>query len=464
MSKLERYGLLGGCFLISAAVLALPMRTGPAPYTPPDPVPPPVSPHVPADPSRAEISLPLGSSAVLRAGLSQAVVARATEQVVDVAMEVEGTRAQSGQSRALVLCLDRSGSMAGRNMDQALESARWFIRSLSEDDELALVSFSTRPGVDLPLTRADAAGKAAALAVVDAMHARGGTHLHGGLSLAVAEAARSGAPIHRVVLVSDGVPTEGDVRAASILSLAGEAASQGVTVTTLGVGSQAPGGLMERVAVAAGGNFRFIRDGAGIREALQAELNASGRLAVRDVRVRLALPDGATLGATSGAIPEMQGRTVWARVGDVAAGDRRHVMFRVHLPAENVSGWSFAVHAVGRQSSTTVDTDGTLLASVSDDAAAVARSRIEWVMGQALLAAAATEVKAAAEAYSRGDSGGGVLRLREVANKMDEAARKQPALAPKARALRLFVDDADKETDPGMAANGATARAFDLAQ
>jgi Ca-activated chloride channel family protein len=401
-------------------------------------------------------------------GLSQSVLAAGALQPVQLAVEVTGQSAMGRNSRALVLCIDRSGSMnAGNNMQKAVEAAYALIGQLTEEDQIALVSFSTRPGVDLPLTRADAYGKRLALNAVSNLQARGGTHLHGGLSLATQEANRSSAAVRRVVLISDGIPTEGDQRPAAITALSSDASARGVTVTTFGVGSQAPGGLMERVAVMGGGNFRFVRDAGSLRQALAQELNDSSRLAVQDVVVQVELPAGTSFVNASGVFAETHGQVVSLRLGDVVAGQTRHALVALEAGTSGLNQLNVTLRATGRSGGMGHSAADVLSARVSNNAAEVATSGLPWVRVQGELSSAAVEVKKAAAIMALGgdvNRNKGAEGLEAVAAMMERKAEKEPALAAPAARMRALAGASKADKDTGAASNSAYEQAFDLAR
>ena len=118
MSLLQRHGPLLGCLFLGAAVLLIPLKPAAKPIPTPLPVPRPAS-SLPS--SHAESRLPLGPNATLHLGLSQSVLAAGAVQPLQVAVEVTGQGSMGRSSRALVLCMDRSGSMnAGNNMQKAV--------------------------------------------------------------------------------------------------------------------------------------------------------------------------------------------------------------------------------------------------------------------------------------------------------------------------------------------------------
>lgn len=452
------------CAALAVVALLLPFR----PAAPPPPPPPPVSPPPPPPPqavrANPEALLHLGTVAQVRVGLGQGLVPQDAGVEVDLAVEIVG-QAQTGRtSRVMVLCLDRSGSMSGGNIRQARAAAAQLIQSLSEEDEVAVVAFGSQPGIEVPLRRATLEGKRTALGLVDALDARGGTDLHGGLRLAIQEAQHGTAAVRRVVLISDGVPTEGDVRPASILELARGASARGTVITTVAVGSQSPGGLMERVATASGGSYRYVRDGAGLHHVLATELEESSAVAAQEARLAVVLPPGVRLTRLGGASADATEGRLTINVGDVVAGQTRNLLLTLRIPSAGAATWQFPVTASARQRGVLLEAPGEVTALTSTDAAAVANSVVPWVRLRGQMVGVAQEVREAAQRWEQGDRSGGRSALEKAAARMEEEAARNPGLAAPARKLREFATKAAAEGDTRDVANQAHEQAFTLAR
>jgi Ca-activated chloride channel family protein len=150
--------------------------------------------------------LSLSSTVVLtprRAGLCSG-----QDNAVEVLVRIQAPDAPAGSGaqrppQALALVIDRSGSMAGRPLEEAKRCAEYVLGKLRPTDAVALVKFDNRvqrlwPAAPL----GDGTPQRAAIAGV---HAGGNTNLHGGWKEgadALADVAGQG--LKRVILLSDG--------------------------------------------------------------------------------------------------------------------------------------------------------------------------------------------------------------------------------------------------------------------
>lgn len=163
-----------------------------------------------------------------------------TDNVVEVLVRIQAPAAPIGHvaerpPQALSLVIDRSGSMAGRPLEEARRCAEYVIGKLRPTDAVSLVQFDNRvqrlwPAVSL----GDGAPLRAAIAGIQS---GGNTHLHGGWregADTLSDVAGQG--LKRVILLSDGQANEGLTEPAAIAAQCAEWAAKGITTSTYGLG------------------------------------------------------------------------------------------------------------------------------------------------------------------------------------------------------------------------------------
>jgi Ca-activated chloride channel family protein len=140
-----------------------------------------------------------------------------------------------------MLCLDISGSMQAEDfsprnrLNVAKERAREFIEK-RQGDRIGLVVFSATSLTQCPLTM-DRQILAGLIARVDFGMLEDGTAIGMGIASAVARLKDSKAKDRVIILLTDGVNNTGDI---DPLTAASTAASFGIKVYTIGVGSKGP--------------------------------------------------------------------------------------------------------------------------------------------------------------------------------------------------------------------------------
>ncbi|MCC7074583.1 MAG: VWA domain-containing protein [Deltaproteobacteria bacterium] len=252
---------------------------------------------------------------------------------MDVAIKATGV--QTHAPLTAILVVDRSGSMAGDKIDGARMAAERFVNGLREGDQLGVITFGTDVTTELPLTAIDGSSRARALRVVQNIEEGGGTNIDGGMAAArrMLESAELTGRVARVVLVSDGRPTEGDRREATLAGHAASLREHGITTSTLGLGLDYNEDLMERMAVDGGGRYHYLRHVNQLAQILDNELQQGA--AVIASSTRLFFPSGGVVEVLDapGARINRGGSQVSIDVGDLAAGEERHVLVKLHAGA-----------------------------------------------------------------------------------------------------------------------------------
>jgi Ca-activated chloride channel family protein len=174
----------------------------------------------------------------------------------------------------LVVVVDHSGSMAsdGR-LDKVKAGLHTLIDHLQDTDRLAIVEFDDRVDIDAPL--ATTLNRPALHAIVDRLAPRGATDIYDGLQqgfLLLGDAPASERQ-NRVIFLSDGNATAGDISQADILAMAAGRVARGIGLTTIGVGTDFDVALMRGLAEQGAGNFYFLEDPTAATEVFIEELD-----------------------------------------------------------------------------------------------------------------------------------------------------------------------------------------------
>lgn len=233
---------------------------------------------------------------VILTPLKPALIAGVAQRL-PVLVRVQSPDPQPGQIEArkpygLALVIDRSGSMSGEPLREAVRCARHIIDRLAPTDSVALVAFDDRVRMLAP---AGPVGNGQHLRQALARIYEGGsTNLHGGwkegadgLASLAAEAA-----IARVILLSDGNANVGEIDPAVIASQCTAAAQAGVTTSTYGLGRQFNEDLMVGMAKAGQGNHYYGDSAADLLEPFAEEFDLISSLFARHLKLGLGAPEG----------------------------------------------------------------------------------------------------------------------------------------------------------------------------
>jgi Ca-activated chloride channel family protein len=393
-----------------AAAVALGSRSNAAtPPAPPSPLPPITAEACTGDAASAgRADFGVGH---FGAALSSHKILQGAGGDVHLAVDL-GVIERPGDKRApvnMAIVIDHSGSMAGDKMDKAREAARGIVERLSGEDRVSLVQYDDDAQVLVPSIAVDLEGKRRLLAAIDGIRDDGGTNLHDGMMLGVAEARRSmgGQRINRVVLLSDGQANVGVVDPRAIARAAGQAADSGVRITTIGLGIDYNEDLMEMVAETGRGQYYFVENAASLEGVFAGELRSmQGTIGTRaEIRLTPACT-GVEIAEVYGYESRRDGNDVIVPLADLFGGEKRKLVVRLKGPAGSVgkkalvrATLAFDETSGGGRKTASVEVG----VEVSSDAQAVRASVDSEVMTKVEEIETARALRAAAEAYDRGD-------------------------------------------------------------
>lgn len=201
------------------------------------------------------------------------------------------TTAVSPQApKRLALVVDRSGSMSGQPLAEALRCVEHIASHLAPQDQLAVLAYDTQVTTLQTLGPVNLPQLKATLATVQE---GGNTDLFLGWQ-AGAQALADGPAnaISRVMLLSDGCANHGLTRASDIVPHVTLAASQGIATTTVGLGRGFNEDLMNAMARAGRGQQYFGQTATDLHDGFDEELQLLQALCLRRLGLTLVPADG----------------------------------------------------------------------------------------------------------------------------------------------------------------------------
>ncbi|MBL9155694.1 MAG: VWA domain-containing protein [Verrucomicrobiales bacterium] len=179
---------------------------------------------------------------------------------------------EESQSSAIALVIDRSGSMAGQKIEMVKAASLAVTELLTSKDYIGVYAFDSQVHEVVPITRVSSVSAIAAQ--VATLSAGGGTDASVGMMAAREALASVKAKIKHMIVLTDGQTSGSGYQA-----LASQCHAEGMTISTVAVGSGSQVGLLQAIAAAGGGQSYITMDPTAItRIFTQDTMVHSGRM------------------------------------------------------------------------------------------------------------------------------------------------------------------------------------------
>ena len=234
----------------------------------------------------------------------------------------------------LALVIDRSGSMSGEPIREAVRCARHMVDRLAPSDHASLIVFDDRVKT---LVSAGPVGDRQALHMaLTHIHEGGSTNLHGGWKAGADSLFpdAAGSSVARVILLSDGNANVGEITDTEpIAALCQEAAAKGVTTSTYGLGRSFNENLMVAMAQKGRGNHYYGDTAADLFEPFAEEFDLISNLHSRHVKLALGAPAGVKMTLLNDYPVEAREGFPLIRLPDIPYGAEAWALVELEIPA-----------------------------------------------------------------------------------------------------------------------------------
>lgn len=210
-------------------------------------------------------------------------------RLLRIAIKASDTRVAALPPANLVFLVDVSGSMDRREgLPLVQSSLKLLTGQLRAEDKVALVAYAGESRLVLAPTAGTE--KTKIRAAIEQLRAGGSTAGESGIQLAYQQAQQGfiAGGINRILLATDGDFNVGISDFATLKALAAEKRKTGVSLTTLGFGTDNYNEqLMEQLADAGDGNYAYIDNLREARKVLVEQLSSTLAVVARDVKIQV---------------------------------------------------------------------------------------------------------------------------------------------------------------------------------
>ncbi len=255
--------------------------------------------------------------------------------------------------------IDRSGSMSGGKLELAKEAVNLAVKRLNGDDRMAVVVFDDTVQGILPLMPATEPVRIMLEARLNNVHRGGSTNLSGGWltgcqHLATANPPAPAGRLRRVILLTDGHANAGITDRAELAHHAGMLRGNGISTTTMGLGHGFDENLLESMAEAGGGNFKYISSAEQLHAFFDREIGGMTTIAALMPRIEVRLPREVTGELLNQFPSRMVGRQLQVDLRDIACGDSVDLVIVLHQhfavdmgPADILARYRYTIPETG---------------------------------------------------------------------------------------------------------------------
>ena len=195
------------------------------------------------------------------------------EEVLPVRSDFE--KEKEKPSLAMVIVMDKSGSMGGQKIELAKDAAKSAVELLGPRDQIGVIAFEgssywvseLRPLVD----------KSLLMDRISTIVAGGGTNLYPAMDDAFQALQSASAKLKHVIILTDGHSSPGD-----FTGITQAMSSARITVSTVGVGQGADQNLLEEIAQIGRGRYYFTDDPLSIPQIFAKETMTASKSAINE--------------------------------------------------------------------------------------------------------------------------------------------------------------------------------------
>lgn len=342
--KLSTVLALGATGMAATAAVVW-MNTGPAhgsdrreavvaPQGGPDPWAQPRIPDAPVvDTSKAQFKA--GKTLMVEGRLGHPVLPAGEDSETFLFVDVSADAAARAFAPApldLAIVIDKSGSMKGRRIDNAMAATRTAIGRLRDGDVVSVITYDTRSQIAIEPTTIDAASRARLLQRLEKPRVGGDTCISCGIETAMRLVQAQPGRVSRILVLSDGIATAGVRDLPGFRTIAENCRRMGASITTIGVDIDYDERILAALARDSNGNHFFVRDASGLANIFTKETESLARTVAGSAELTVDLAPGVFAEQVFDRVTTGGGSQVVIPMGAFTAGEHKTALVRLRVP------------------------------------------------------------------------------------------------------------------------------------
>ncbi len=366
----------------------------------------------------------------------------------------------------LSLVIDRSGSMKGNRLRNAIQGAAAAIDRLNDGDVVSVITFDARTNVLVPPTTIDASSRSRIRSDVQGITLGGDTCISCGIEDAMIQLDRTSGRVNRMIVLSDGDATAGVRDIPGFRSMAQRARDRGTSITTIGVDVDYNEKIMTAIAADSNGRHYFVENEASLERVFETEASTLTTTLASATEAQIELSPGVELVRVFDRTFRRVGNRVVVPLGSFGGGETKTVLLKVRAPTDREGAQPVADVDLTYRDHVT-DVDGRCSGKLALDVTSGAPSELDAIVeGRLNRTETASTLKEANDLFQAGRFADAKRKLEDRQQALVTAAATAAANAEPARkgdvdrdfaAQTTALNDANQQfaAPPAAAAPGA---------
>jgi Ca-activated chloride channel family protein len=279
-----------------------------------------------------------GSTVMIEGRMGHPKLVRTAQGETFLMLEARATGAEQARSASpvnLSLVIDRSGSMKGTRLRNAVNAAVGAVERLHDGDVVSVITFDTRTQVVVPAMEISPSTRSSAIASIQSIALGGDTCISCGIEAGMDEMSRLGSGrVSRMIVLSDGDANHGLKDVPGFRSLAQRARDRGIGISTVGVDVDYNEKILSAIAIESNGRHYFVENDAALARVFEGEAEALTQAVASGAEVDIDLAPGVTLERVFDRSFRRNGNRVTVPLGSFSGGDVKTVLMKVRLSAD----------------------------------------------------------------------------------------------------------------------------------
>lgn len=259
------------------------------------------------------------------------------ETYLFAAVTASDDKASSLSPMNLAVVIDRSGSMKGERIANAMNAAVFALERMRDGDSISVVSFDTTATVVVPPTRVSAGNRSSIEAAIRGIRLGGDTCISCGLEEGMQQLAHTslGADrIDRMILLSDGATNAGVRDVTGLRNMARRMHARGVTISTIGVDVDFDEKIMAAIANEANGRHYFVANASGLPSVFGQEFDDLLASVAKETELAIELAPGVEVAEVFDRSFRREGNKVIVPFGTFSSKQEKTVLVKLRVPTE----------------------------------------------------------------------------------------------------------------------------------